>query len=77
MPPKRKRAAPANNESDFEEPTVRQAATNVGFYDPNIDPKLYTFTSGYPELELLQGRRGRAQDEFDPWDIRLSNIFRL
>ena len=43
MPPKRKRAVPVHNGSDVEEPTVRQAATNVGFYDPNIDSKLYTF----------------------------------
>ena len=43
MPPKRKRTVPVNNGSDVEEPTVRQAATNVGFYDPNIDSTLYTF----------------------------------
>ena len=43
MRPKRKRAVPVNNGSDVEEPTVRHAATNVGFYDPNIDSKLYTF----------------------------------
>ena len=43
MPPKRKRAVPVNNVSDVEEPTVRQAATNVGFYDLNIYSKLYTF----------------------------------
>ena len=43
MPPKRKRAVPVNNGSDVEEPAVMQAATNVGFYDLNIDSKLYTF----------------------------------
>ena len=43
MTPKRKRAVPVNNGSDVEEPTVRQAATNVGFYDPNIDSKIYIF----------------------------------
>ena len=43
MPPKRKRAVPVNNGSDVKEPTVRQASTNVSFYDPNIDSKLYTF----------------------------------
>ena len=43
MPPKRKRAVSENHGSDVEEPMVRQAATNVGFYDSNIYSKLYTF----------------------------------
>ena len=45
MPPKRKiSAGKANAGSDVEdEPTVKQAAAYVGFYDNNIDPKLYLF----------------------------------
>ena len=44
MPPKRKRPNQANTGSDAEdEPTVKQAATFVGFYDPGIDAKLYQF----------------------------------
>ena len=50
MPPKRKRAVPVNNGSDVEEATVRQAATKVGFYDPNIDSKLYTFWRAQVQL---------------------------
>ena len=39
MPTERKRAVQVNNGSDVKEPTVRQAATNVGLYDPKIDSK--------------------------------------
>ena len=42
MPIKGKRPNQANTGSDAEDkPTVTQAATFVGFYDPGIDAKLY------------------------------------
>ena len=47
MPPKRKRPNQANAGSDAEdEPTVKQAATFLGFYDPGMEAKLYLFWRG-------------------------------